>query len=134
MLRQKLRSDTFSLPPNESNDAEVKQRADSMLNAIKRGADFEKLVERFTEDPGSKSTGGKYEWFPKGQMVPEFEDFSFNKPIGTRGVVKTNYGYHVMENLDRRSEPMRQVVELRKNIVPSTVLMTQLMRQLMPSL
>lgn len=108
------------LTSNASNDAEVKQRADSMLNAIKRGADFEKLVERFTEDPGSKSTGGKYEWFPKGQMVPEFEDFSFNKPIGTRGVVKTNYGYHVMENLDRRSEPMRQVVELRKDIVPST--------------
>lgn len=104
---------------DETNDAEMSARADSILRAVKRGADFEALVEKYTDDPGSKSTGGKYEWFPKGQMVPEFENFAFDEPIKAKGVVKTNYGYHVIENLERRSEPQKQVVEFVKNIEPS---------------
>ena len=103
-----------------SNETVKKAKADSILAAIKKGAKFEDMVEKFTEDPGSKATGGKYEWFPKGQMVAEFEDFSFNEPKGKMGVVKTSYGYHIMENMDRRSEPMRQVLELSKTIEPST--------------
>jgi len=105
---------------NETNDAVKKAKADSIMTAIKKGASFEAMVEKFTEDPGSKATGGKYEWFPKGQMVAEFEDFAFKQPKGKLGVVKTSYGYHIMENMDRRSEPMRQVLELVKTIEPST--------------
>lgn len=108
------------LMSDESNDAEIKGRADSLLKAVDRGADFESLVEEFTEDPGSKETGGKYEDFPRGQMVPEFESFSFDEPLGATGVVKTTYGYHVIENLERNSEPMRTVVELVRNIEPSS--------------
>lgn len=107
------------LNSNATNDAEVSARADSLKRAIQRGADFEKMVEQFTDDPGSKATGGKYEDFPKGQMVPEFEDFSFNEPVGALGVVKTTYGYHIIENLDRKSEPMKKVVELVRYIEPS---------------
>ncbi len=101
------------------NDAEMSARADSILRAVKRGADFEALVEKYTDDPGSKATGGKYEWFPKGQMVPEFENFAFDEPLKAKGVVKTSYGYHIMENLERRSEPQKNVVEFVKNIEPS---------------
>ncbi|NND95391.1 MAG: hypothetical protein HKN45_11035 [Flavobacteriales bacterium] len=103
-----------------SNDEEMKTRADSVLRAIKRGADFEALVTKYSDDPGSVQNGGKYEWFPKGQMVPEFENFSFDEPIGAKGVVKTNFGYHIIEVLDRRSEPQRKVAEFIKNIEPSS--------------
>jgi peptidyl-prolyl cis-trans isomerase D len=103
-----------------TNEAVKKAKADSILAAIRKGAKFEAMVEKFTEDPGSKATGGKYEWFPKGQMVKEFEDFSFNEPKGKLGVVKTSYGYHIIENMDRRSEPMRSLLELTKTIEPST--------------
>jgi peptidyl-prolyl cis-trans isomerase D len=103
-----------------NNDDAMKAKADSILRAIKRGADFEEMVTEFSDDPGSVSNGGKYEWFPRGQMVKEFEDFSFDKSVGSLGVVKTNFGYHIIEVLDQRSEPQRTVAEFIKNIVPSS--------------
>ena len=62
------------------------------------------LVQRFSGDPGSKSTGGVYDFFPKGRMVKPFEDFCFNKPIGALGWVETTYGVHLIEVLDRRTK------------------------------
>ncbi|NNC82798.1 MAG: hypothetical protein HKN79_04410, partial [Flavobacteriales bacterium] len=103
-----------------SNDEEMKNRADSILRAIKRGADFEDMVTEFSDDPGSVNNGGKYEWFPRGQMVKEFEDFSFDESVGSLGVVKTSFGYHIIEVLDRRSEPQKEVAEFIKNIRPSS--------------
>lgn len=90
---------------NKGTDEEVATltaRADSLKRAYKNGADFEDLVTRFSEDPGSVAKGGVYEYFPKGQMVPPFEDFSFNMPIGSIGAVETTYGIHLVEVLDQR--------------------------------
>jgi peptidyl-prolyl cis-trans isomerase D len=75
---------------------------DSLVRLLKNGADFNDLALRFSEDPGSKTNGGVYDFFPKGRMVKEFNDFSFDKRIGTIGSVETNYGIHVIEILDRR--------------------------------
>ena len=64
------------------------------------------MVSKFSEDEGSVKNGGKYLSFPKGQMVPEFNDFSFNSPAGSIGVVRTQYGYHIIEVLDKNN-PVR---------------------------
>lgn len=59
---------------------------------------FGELAEKYTEDPGSKSTGGLYEGVSPGQMVTEFNDWCFDasrKP-GDTGIVETSYGIHVM--------------------------------------
>lgn len=104
-----------------SNDAQMKERADSISNAIKRGANFESLVTKYTDDPGSKENGGVYEWFPKGQMVPPFEKFSFEKNVGDVGVAKTTYGYHIIEVLGQKDKKNTvNYIELVRNIVPST--------------
>ena len=76
-------------------------KADSLISVIKAGGDFGALAARYSEDPGSKSKGGVYENFPQGQMVPSFNDFSFNKRIGSIGSVETSYGVHIIEVLDR---------------------------------
>ena len=55
------------------------------------------MVQRFSGDPGSKATGGVYDFFPKGRMVKPFEDFCFDKPIGSVGWVETTYGVHLIE-------------------------------------
>ncbi|MBM72040.1 MAG: hypothetical protein CL847_04575 [Crocinitomicaceae bacterium] len=82
--------------------AKLNAKADSLVKIIKSGQDFGGLAARYSDDPGSKSNGGVYDFFPKGQMVPPFNDFSFNKRIGTIGSVETSYGVHVIEVLDRR--------------------------------
>ena len=62
--------------------AELGARADSLKRVLRNGGDFDDLVQRFSGDPGSKATGGVYDFFPKGRMVKPFEDFCFDKPIG----------------------------------------------------
>lgn len=103
---------------SEENDARLKKKADSVLRIIRTQNNFEEMVTEFSDDPGSKANGGKYEWFPKGQMVTEFEDFSFDKPIGSMGVVKTQFGYHLMEVLERREAKTFQVATIDAQITP----------------
>lgn len=91
---------------NASTPEEVRvaqNRADSLIRVIRAGGDFEELVTLFSEDQGSLNTGGKYENFTRGVMVPEFNDFSFNRPIGTLGSVKTDFGIHIVEVLERKT-------------------------------
>ena len=89
---------------DEDEMAELGARADSLKRVLRNGGDFDDLVQRFSGDPGSKATGGVYDFFPKGRMVKPFEDFCFDKPIGSVGWVETTYGVHLIEVLDRRTE------------------------------
>ncbi len=59
---------------------------------------FASLAEEHSEDPGSASNGGLYEDVYKGQMVTEFNDWCFDpsRAVGDYGVVKTDYGYHLI--------------------------------------
>ncbi|HRN35443.1 MAG TPA: peptidylprolyl isomerase, partial [Flavobacteriales bacterium] len=75
-------------------DLAAKQRADSLLAVVKRDrSKFEQMVSRFSDDPGSKNTGGVYEWFDRQRMVPEFTKASFDEPVGAITIAKTSYGY-----------------------------------------
>jgi peptidyl-prolyl cis-trans isomerase D len=78
------------------SDEAAKKLADSLLAAVNSGSDFGMLAMQFSAD-GSKDKGGDLGVFGFGAMVPEFNDFCFYKPIGERGVVKTQFGYHVIE-------------------------------------
>ena len=59
---------------------------------------FAAMAEEKSEDTGSASNGGLYEDVYKGQMKAEFEDWCFDetRQVGDWGVVKTDYGYHLM--------------------------------------
>lgn len=109
---------SFNNNTSDENDAKIKAKSDSILRVIKSKNNFEEMVTEFSEDPGSVTNGGKYEWFPEGQMVPEFNDFSFDKAIGSLGIVKTSYGYHIIENLDRREAKTFQVATVDVRITP----------------
>jgi peptidyl-prolyl cis-trans isomerase D len=80
-------------------DGVAKILIDSIKNAITGGATFDSLVVKYSEDGGSKANGGVYEMFSQGYAVKPFNDFSFENPVGSRGVVKTEYGYHYIEVL-----------------------------------
>lgn len=101
-------------------DSTAKAKADSILGAIKAGANFALLAAQFSTDQGSKEKGGLYESFPYGQMVSEFNDFCFGKPAGTTAVVKTQFGYHVIEAMGTKgSSPVYKAAFIAKDIYAS---------------
>ncbi|HNR19201.1 MAG TPA: SurA N-terminal domain-containing protein [Bacteroidia bacterium] len=74
----------------------MKAKADSIYNLIKKGAKLSSFAS-LSEDPGSAAKEGDLGWFKPGVMVPEFNDFCFNNKTGSLGVVKTSFGYHIIE-------------------------------------
>jgi len=101
-------------------DSVGKSLADSIERAIKSGADFGALVAKYSDDQGSKSKAGVYDYFPQGQMVIPFNDYAFDNAVGTKGVVKTDFGYHVVEVLGHKNvSPAYKIAYLAKPILPS---------------
>ncbi len=102
-------------------DTVAKKTADSIQTAIAAGANFEELCKKYSDDPGSKDKGGVYDLFPQGQMVPEFNEFAFDKPVGSKGVVKTDFGYHYIEVLGQKNpQPAYKIAYLAKPIIASS--------------
>ena len=81
--------------------AVLEARADSLKRRLRAGDAFADLVNKHSEDPGSKATGGEYE-FRRGRMVKPFEDFCFDNRVGSIGTAETNYGLHLIEVLDQQ--------------------------------
>lgn len=104
----------------QRDDSTAKKLADSIATAIENGASFDTLVKKFSDDKGSVGKGGVYDYFPQGQMVPEFNDFAFDRKTGDKGVVKTDYGYHYIEILGQKNfQPAYKIAYLAKSIVAS---------------
>ena len=103
-------------------DSLAKKLADSIFAALKTGADFGALVTKYSTDQGSKDKAGVYDYFPYGKMVPEFNEFCFSKPAGTQGVVKTSFGYHIIEAMGTKgNSPFYKVAFMAKEILASDV-------------
>jgi peptidyl-prolyl cis-trans isomerase D len=99
------------------SDSSAKARADSLLAAIKGGADFADLARRFSADPGSGSQGGDLGWFGRGRMVPEFERAAFAlKPGEVSPVVKTQFGYHILKLDERKAAGTKTFDEVRLDL------------------
>lgn len=101
---------------SENEKADVLKRTEAILARARSGEDFAGLAKEFTEDPGSKDSGGLYENFGRGYMVKSFEDAAFSVPIGEiSDVVETEYGYHIIKVLSREKES-RPLDEVRLEI------------------
>ncbi len=113
----KVRHILINSKSGDPKESKNKVLADSILYAIKRDSSkFTDLAAKYSDDPGSASNGGIYSWFPKGQMVPEFEDFSFGKRIGYSGVIKTTYGFHVIQVLGRKIGSYKKIAIVDETI------------------
>ena len=71
---------------------------DQWLAGEKTEESFANLAKEHSTDPGSKDNGGLYTYIYKGQMVKPFEEWCFaeGRAEGDYGLVKTDYGYHIM--------------------------------------
>jgi peptidyl-prolyl cis-trans isomerase D len=102
------------------DDSSAKKLIESIKTAIAGGANFNEMVQKYSDDGGSKAIGGVYEMFPQAKMVPSFNDFSFDNNVGTKGVVKTDFGYHYIEILKQTPRtPAYKIAYLSKSVLPS---------------
>ncbi|MFZ9262247.1 MAG: peptidylprolyl isomerase [Chitinophagaceae bacterium] len=103
-------------------DSIAKLKADSIFGVIKSGGNFGQLAAQLSEDEGSKQNGGEYQFSSTdaSTLDKDFSNYMLNKPKGSFEVLKTSFGYHVMEILDQKNfEPAYKVAYLAKNIVSS---------------
>jgi peptidyl-prolyl cis-trans isomerase SurA len=100
----------------EAADKAGKTTADSILIALRKGANFENMVEKYSEDKFSKNTKGLLASFGVGQMMPEFEDaaFALKKSGDYSEPVKTEYGYHIIKLI--KKTPLRPYDSMRNEL------------------
>ena len=104
--------------------AEIRKKAEDILaQARKKGANFEDLAKKYSEDPGSKAKGGDVGWVLPGQMVPEFEKASFSLNKGDiSDLIKTQYGFHIIKVLDKETAHTRTFDEVKDSLRPNYLL------------
>jgi peptidyl-prolyl cis-trans isomerase D len=103
-------------------DSAAKKSADSVFTAIKGGANFSLLAAVLSDDEGSKLKGGEYNFssVDMGTLAKEFADYIFYNKAGDRAVVKTDFGYHIIEILTQKNfEEGYKIAYLSKKIVSS---------------
>lgn len=101
-------------------DSTAQKLADSIATAVKGGADFTALCAKYSDDGGSKEKGGVYPFFAQGQMVIPFNDYCFDHPVGSKSVVKTDFGYHYIEILGQKNfGPAYKIAYVSKPIIAS---------------
>ena len=104
LVQQKLSEKITSDP---ALSAPAQKQAEDILAQIKAGADFATLAKQYSTD-GSAANGGDLGFFGKGQLVPEFEAAAYAlQPGEVSGVVKTQYGYHIIKVTDKKDDQVK---------------------------
>jgi len=102
--------------------AEIRMNAEDVLKQAKKGANFEDLAKKYSEDDGSKPKGGDLGWIVEGQTVPQFQQAAFNLPKGAiSDLVKTEYGFHIIKVLDKETAHTKTYEEVRDEILPTVL-------------
>lgn len=82
---------------------QAERRADSIVQALKHGADFETLARKCSDDRQTRDLGGLMPWIVPGQMVKAYDDVAFHAKVGeTSKPVLSEYGYHIIRVEDRQ--------------------------------
>ena len=102
-----------------SDDAAAKKKAEAILARAKAGEDFAKLAQENSDDPGSKTAGGDLGWAPKEAYVQPFSEALFAMKKGEiSGLVKTQFGYHIIRLEDIEEPRVRDFDEVRAELEP----------------
>jgi peptidyl-prolyl cis-trans isomerase D len=83
------------------DDSTARKIMDTVEMHLKAGVPFDSVAIKYSDD-GNKNTGGVYDYFTTGRMVPTSNDFCFLNPVGTKGVITTEYGIHYVEVLGQK--------------------------------
>ena len=101
----KVRHILFEIKPSDKSIEETKNIALSIIQEIKNGMTFENAAKKYSEDPGSKESGGYLGIVSRGTFVKEFEKAAFTLELNKISEpVQTTFGFHIIEVLERSGE------------------------------
>ena len=96
-----------SIKPEKETMNSLKNKANWILEKIKKGEDFSKLAKEYSDDPSS-AQGGELGYFSKGDMVPSFEKAAFAlKPGEVSNIVETQFGFHIIKVEDKKDDMVK---------------------------
>ncbi len=98
-------------------DAAAKAKAESVLKQLQAGGNWTALAKKYSDDPGSKDQGGELGFAQRGKMVPEFDKAIFTQKIGDIAIVKSSFGYHIIQVEERQSAHTQPLSEVQATIV-----------------
>jgi peptidyl-prolyl cis-trans isomerase D len=102
------------------SDAEKKQllaKAQDLLKQLNSGADFAQLAQKNSDDTSNAPKGGDLGWKGRGELVPEFEKAAFAlQPKQISGIVTTEFGYHIIQGLERESARVKPFDEVKAKL------------------
>ena len=115
---EQVRASHILLKTEGKDEATVRKQAEDILKQAKApGADFAALAKKYSEDDGSKANGGDLDYFPKGRMVPEFEQAAFSmQPGQISDLVKSQFGFHIIKVVDKKPAATKTLDEVRSQI------------------
>jgi len=104
--RLHLRHLLVGVPPQAEDSLNTRHLADSLLEAMRGGEDFEQAAKVFSADDDTRAQGGELGWFASAQLPPEFTEVvsGWDTPGEYRGPVESRYGLHLLKLLDYQSE------------------------------
>lgn len=97
-------------------DAAAQAKANSIAKQLENGGNWTELAKKYSDDPGSKDSGGELGWAKRGQMVPQFDNDIFTAKIGAVNVIKSQFGYHVVQVEDRQTAHTQALNEVLPEI------------------
>ena len=84
--------------PDSAARARALATADSLVGALRGGADFADMARRLSADTASRDSGGSLGWFRRGTMVKPFEEVAFRmRPGEISNPVETDFGFHIIQ-------------------------------------
>ena len=87
------------------NDNEAHKKLKTIKSRLNKGEDFTKLATEFSQDPGSKNSGGDLGWATEGSFVPRFTEVMNSLKINqTSEPFKSQFGWHILQVLERRQQ------------------------------
>jgi peptidyl-prolyl cis-trans isomerase C len=99
-------------------DEEALAKINDISKRVAAGEDFAEIAKKDSDDTGSGAAGGSLGDFPRGMMVPAFDQAAFSLPIGQLSQpVKTQFGYHLIQIQSRKAstfEEAKQTIERKQ--------------------
>ena len=101
----------------------IREKLNNFRDRVYEGEDFKMLATLYSDDPGSAIRGGELGFVNRGDLVPEFERTAFRLKEGEiSNVVESQFGYHIVQLIERRGEQINVRHILIKTKVTATAL------------
>jgi len=110
------------LIPLKATDARA--TAEALRKQALAGANFADLAKKNSKDPGSAPQGGDLGFFPRGKMVPQFDEaaFALAKSGDISDVVESRFGYHIIQLIEKRPAGLQPFEEVKAELIEEAVI------------